>query len=241
MEQLSYKQARQKMVEDQLIVRGVQDKRVLEAMSTVPREKFVHRYLRKLAYADSPLPIGSGQTISQPYIVALMTTALDLEPGDKVLEIGTGSGYAAAVLSLLCSRVITIECIHDLARRAKKTLSRLGYDNVDVIEGDGTLGWPEQAPYDAIVATAGGPHIPSTLKVQLAENGRLVMPVGDLEHYQSLMRLERVGDTEYRTDNLGEVRFVPLVGAEGWSPDGVHAPRDPLRKALYERRDAHDI
>ena len=225
-----YKHEREAMVRDQIQSRGIDDRRVLQAMLEVPRDQFVQQRQRTLAYVDSPLPIESGQTISQPYIVALMTAALELEPEDRVLEIGTGSGYAAAVLSLLCDSVYTIERIDALAQHADKTLQRLGYENVQVITGDGSIGWPQAAPYDAIVVTAGGPRIPDALKTQLAIGGRLVMPVGDLERYQSLVRLTRTSQTDYLTDDLGGVRFVPLIGEEAWPQRGVHHPLDPEHK-----------
>ena len=225
-----YKHEREAMVRDQIQSRGIDDRRVLQAMLEVPRDQFVQLRQRTLAYVDSPLPIESGQTISQPYIVALMTAALELEPEDRVLEIGTGSGYAAAVLSLLCDSVYTIERIDALAQHADKTLQRLGYENVQVITGDGSIGWPQAAPYDAIVVTAGGPRIPDALKTQLAIGGRLVMPVGDLERYQSLVRLTRTSQTDYLTDDLGGVRFVPLIGEEAWPQRGVHHPLDPEHK-----------
>lgn len=222
-----YKHEREAMVRDQIQSRGIDDRRVLQAMLDVPREQFVPQRQRALAYADCPLPIESGQTISQPYIVALMTAALRLKPEERVLEIGTGSGYAAAVLSLLCDSVYTIERIDALAQQADRTLQQQGYENVQVITGDGSTGWPQAAPYDAIVVTAGGPRIPDALKTQLAIGGRLVMPVGDLERYQSLVRLTRTSQTDYLTDDLGGVRFVPLIGEEAWPQRGVHPPPDP--------------
>ncbi len=207
---------RTRMVEQQIASRGVGSKLVLDAMRRVPRELFVPEYLRDLAYADGPLSIGEGQTISQPYIVALMVEALCLYGGEKVLEIGTGSGYAAAVLVEIAGQVYTIERIAQLAQKAETVLEEVGYDNVQVIEGDGTLGWPQQAPYDAIVVTAGGPEVPESLKSQLKEGGRLVIPVGTDMYNQELLRVTRVSESEFRSENLEYVRFVPLIGEEGW-------------------------
>ncbi|RLA06307.1 MAG: protein-L-isoaspartate O-methyltransferase [Gammaproteobacteria bacterium] len=204
------------MVEQQVASRGVGSKLVLDAMRRVPRELFVPERLRDLAYADGPLSIGEGQTISQPYIVALMVDALCLYGGEKVLEIGTGSGYAAAVLAEIAGQVYTIERIAQLALKAETILAEIGYDNVHVIQGDGTLGWPQQAPYDAIVVTAGGPEVPESLKNQLKPGGRLVIPVGTDMYSQELLRVTRVSDSEFRSENLEYVRFVPLIGEEGW-------------------------
>jgi len=209
-------QARARMVEQQVASRGVGSKLVLDAMRRVPRELFVPERLRDLAYADGPLSIGEGQTISQPYIVALMVDALCLYGGEKVLEIGTGSGYAAAVLAEIAGQVYTIERIAQLALKAETILAEIGYDNVHVIQGDGTLGWPQQAPYDAIVVTAGGPEVPESLKNQLKPGGRLVIPVGTDMYSQELLRVTRVSDSEFRSENLEYVRFVPLIGEEGW-------------------------
>jgi protein-L-isoaspartate(D-aspartate) O-methyltransferase len=211
-------QRRQDMVKDQLLGRDISDPTVLEAMARVPREEFVPEYLRDMAYADSPLAIGQGQTISQPYVVALMTEALELSPADRVLEIGTGSGYAAALLGQIVSEVYTVERHEALAEAAAERFRRLGYDNVHVLHADGTLGWPEHAPYDAIVVTAGGPQVPDALREQLAVGGRLVIPVGPTLYSQELIRLRRVGPGRFRRENLGAVRFVPLVGEGGWEP-----------------------
>ncbi|KPP97736.1 protein-L-isoaspartate(D-aspartate) O-methyltransferase [Marinobacter sp. HL-58] len=202
---------------DLLEARGISDKRVLKAMATVPREAFVGRDLVDSAYRDSPLPIEEGQTISQPYIVALMTEAMQLGPDDKVLEIGTGSGYAAAVLASIVKQVYTIERYPLLADHAAERLEELGYDNVAVLCGDGTLGWPEHAPYDAIVVTAGGPDVPKSLVSQLVIGGRLVIPAGPDQHRQQLLRVTRVAAAKTQTEDLGGVRFVPLIGEEGWS------------------------
>lgn len=216
-----YSALRDRMVTRQIAGRGITDEAVLAAMRQVPRELFVPRHVREDAYADNPLPIGHGQTISQPYIVALMSDALKLKGEERVLEIGTGSGYAAAILSLVCHEVFTIECIEPLARRAKCTLLELGYQNVRVCVGDGTLGWPEQAPFDGIVVTAGGPQVPDSLKKQLTIGGRLVIPVGAERHGQQLLRVTRVDDNRYETEDLGAVRFVPLIGKQGWRKNDI--------------------
>ncbi len=207
---------RDAMVREQLESRGIRDPAVLAAMREVPREEFVPRELREAAYDDNPLPIGEGQTISQPYMVAYMSEALELSPAHRVLEIGTGSGYAAAVLSRIVGQVYTVERLTGLAESARRRLDRLGYDNVRVEEGDGSLGLPEWAPYDAIVVTAGAPGVPKPLAEQLAIGGRLVMPVGATPYFQILVRLRRTGESEYREEELFEVRFVPLIGAAGW-------------------------
>ncbi len=206
--------ARQRMIQQQLRSRGITDERVLQAMATVPREAFVGEGMVMQAYQDSPLPIGEGQTISQPYIVALMTEALRLSGKEKVLEVGTGSGYQAAILSLLASQVCTIERIPSLIKRARDVLEKLGYRNVVVRQGDGTLGWREFAPYDGIIVTAFGPEVPPALVDQLAVGGRLVMPVGG-QGVQDLVLLEKTRDGVTRS-SLGGVRFVPLVGRFGW-------------------------
>jgi protein-L-isoaspartate(D-aspartate) O-methyltransferase len=212
----SFAGERERMVEGQIAARGVRDPAVLAAMRKVPRECFVSSAQADAAYEDGPLPIGEGQTISQPYVVAVMTEALRLRPGDRVLEIGTGSGYAAAVLAVIVADVYTIERIASLAERARARLAELGYANVHVRHGDGSLGWPEHAPYDAIVVTAGGPDVPASLLRQLAVGGRLVMPVGRLPHVQRLVRVVRTGEEAWDREGLEEVSFVPLVGAEGW-------------------------
>jgi len=217
---------RKLMVEHQIRARGVRDPRVLAAMATVPRDAFVPQELANVAYDDRPLPIDAGQTISQPFIVALMTEALGLSGTDKVLEVGTGSGYAAAVLACVARDVYTIERVPELAETARKRLARLAYYNVDVRCGDGTLGWPEHAPYDAIVAAAGGPDLPRALLEQLAIGGRLVMPVGSPGE-QQLVRVTRTGQLDYRREELGAVRFVPLIGAHGWADDRPDPPGAP--------------
>jgi len=221
-----YIEPRECMVRDQLAGRGVHDRRVLDAMLRVPREAFVPENCRQAAYSDQPLPIGAGQTISQPYIVAAMIEALGLQGDEHVLEIGTGSGYGAAVLAHIARAVHTIERIPELARMARETLRRLGYGRVDVVEGDGTLGWDRAAPYDAIVATAHGPGIPPSLRAQLRPGGRLVMPVADKENGQLLVRVVRALDGSDRTESLEPVRFVPLIGAQGWPEGGVRRSVD---------------
>ena len=208
--------ARERMVVRQLVNRGIIDPRVLSAMRQVPREHFVLEGLEEFAYDDGPLPIGEGQTISQPYIVALMAEAAAIRPGDRILEIGTGLGYAAAVLAQLGREVYTIERQPKLASSARARLSRLGIDNVRVIEGDGTRGWPEAAPYDAILVAASGPEVPRSLRDQLRIGGRLIIPLGDEGHPQRLVRITRRSIYDFDEEDLGPVAFVPLIGAEGW-------------------------
>src|SRR5713226_1285133 len=202
------------MIEKQLRRRGITDSSVLAAMTAVPRHEFVPQELRSHAYDDLPLPIGGGQTISQPYIVAAMTLALHLQPGDRVLEIGSGCGYQAAVLSLLAKEVFTIERRPELASAASATLARLGYANAHAHCGDGTLGLPDFAPFAAILVAAAAPSVPKPLLAQLAEGGRMILPVGDTEH-QELQLIEKHGDT-FPTKMLEGCRFVPLVGYHGW-------------------------
>lgn len=206
---------RERMVREQLLERGITDTAVLAAMRIVPREQFVPQSYQEAAYMDGPLPIGAGQTISQPYVVALMLVQLQLQADHRVLEIGTGSGYAAAVLSRIVREVYTVERQHTLAWQAKARLAALGYENVWVHEGDGTLGWAEYAPYDSIIAAACGPKVPPSLQMQLAVNGRLLMPVGK-KKAQHLVMVERLGDNEFRQKKLQSVRFVQLIGAEGF-------------------------
>ena len=208
---------RASMVDYQLRARGIGSPLVLEAMGRVPRERFIPERMKDCAYDDGPLPIGAGQTISQPYIVALMTEALDLEGGERVLDIGTGSGYAAAVLGCIASEVFSIERVRELADRAARTLAAEGFDNVRVRCGDGTIGWPEHQPFDGIIVAAGAPAVPDSLKHQLAVGGHLVIPVGSEHSVQSLERITRLGENEFRTEDLGAVRFVPLIGEQGWS------------------------
>ncbi|NSW86687.1 MAG: protein-L-isoaspartate(D-aspartate) O-methyltransferase [Syntrophobacteraceae bacterium] len=211
---MNFKKARDRMVETQLISRGIRNPRVLEAMRKVPRHLFVDEALRDQAYSDYPLPIGDKQTISQPYIVALMTETLDLQGHEKVLEIGTGSGYQAAILAELADRVFTIERYPNLAYRANQVLQKLGYKNIVTRVADGTLGWPDEAPFDGILVTAGAPRIPQPLVDQLAPEGRLVIPLGD-RLSQELALVERTEKGIHQT-YLGGVRFVDLVGKWGW-------------------------
>lgn len=206
----------QTMLEKQLRGRGLRDERVLAAMASVHRERFLPPELEEYAYEDGPLPIQEGQTISQPYIVALMLAAARLSPEDRVLEVGTGSGYAAAVTGLLAGEVHTIERHPALAAGARLVLR--DFPNIQVHEGDGTLGWPSAAPYDAILVTAAGPRVPATLRGQLKVGGRLVIPVGN-RNDQQLWRVTRRSENDYETEELGRVRFVPLVGEEGF-PSG---------------------
>jgi protein-L-isoaspartate(D-aspartate) O-methyltransferase len=215
------------MVETQIAARGVRDPAVLDAMRIVPREAFVAERLKPFAYEDGPLPIEEGQTISQPFIVAVMTDAVRPKPGDRALEIGTGSGYGAAVLSRIAAEVYTIERLAGLAESARRRLADLGYGNVHVLHGDGTLGWPEHAPYNAIVVTAGGPKVPPPLLDQLAVGGRLVMPVGSASRFQRLVLVTRKAVDGYDYEDLEEVAFVPLIGAEGW-PES-EPPADSVR------------
>src|SRR5436190_5799376 len=213
----SFVSLREEMVEQDIAARDVRDELVLDAMRRVPRELFVPEKLREFAYEDSPLPIGAGQTISQPYIIAFMAEALMLKGGEKILEIGTGSGYAAAVLSEIAADVYTVERLDQLADSATARLAELGYRNVQVLHGDGTRGWPEHAPYDAIVVAARGPQVPESLTEQLEIGGRLVIPVGAGRRAQELVRVIRLSDTEYRSQHIADVRFVPLIGEEGWA------------------------
>jgi protein-L-isoaspartate(D-aspartate) O-methyltransferase len=208
---------REAMVERQLRRRGIDEKAIIDAFLAVPRESFVSPEDAHLAYGDHPLPIEAGQTISQPYIVALMIQAAGIGQGDHVLEVGAGSGYAAAVISRIATKVIAIERQHDLVDVARERLGRLGYDNVEIVEGDGTKGCPDHAPFDAILAAASGSHVPRPLIEQLAPNGRIVMPVGDPGWVQELVKVTKQEDGILKQENLGGVRFVPLIGEEGWS------------------------
>lgn len=210
---------REAMVERQLRRRGISETRILEAFMAVPREEFVSADQAHLAYGDHPLPIEAEQTISQPYIVALMIEAARIGPGDRVLEVGAGSGYAAAVISRIARKVIAIERQRELVEVARDRLRRLGYDDVQIVEGDGTKGWREEAPYDAILAAASGSHVPEALIAQLAPGGRLVMPVGDPGAIQELIKVTKQADGILKQENLGGVRFVPLIGEEGWKDD----------------------
>jgi len=197
--------------------RGIASEAVLDAMAQVPRERFVPDHLAELAYEDGALPIGDGQTISQPYIVALMTEAAELGPESRVLEVGTGSGYSTAILSLLAGHVFSIERHDTLATAARERLETGGYlDNVTLSVGDGTLGLPEKAPFDAIIIAAAGPRVPEALRAQLAMGGRLIMPVGSASGPQKLTCVTRDGEENFRTEDLAPVSFVPLIGAQGW-------------------------
>lgn len=207
---------REAMVERQLRRRGIREPAILDAFRAVPREAFISPEYAHLAYGDHPLPIEAGQTISQPYIVALMMQAAAIGAGDKVLEVGSGSGYAAAVISRVAGRVIGIERQHDLVDVARERLRRLGYSNVEIVEGDGTRGCRDEAPFDAILAAASGSHVPNSLIEQLASGGRLVMPVGEPGWTQKLVKVTKEDDGSLRQSDLGGVRFVPLIGEEGW-------------------------
>lgn len=207
------------MVERQLVDRGIVDPFVLRAFAEVPREMFVPPEMRACAYDDGPLPIGAGQTISQPFVVAEMIAAARVSPGDRVLEVGCGSGYAAAVLGRIAARVHTIDRVPVLVEQAAARFAALGYDNVEARVGDGTLGWPEAAPFDAILVAAAGPEPPSALCAQLGIGRALVMPVGGIDCEQQLIRMTRVGPDDWRSDILASVRFVPLIGRQGWRED----------------------
>jgi protein-L-isoaspartate(D-aspartate) O-methyltransferase len=211
---LDYPNLRERMVSEQLEARGIRDRRVLEAMRKVPRHLFVEEALAAQAYGDFPLPIGEKQTISQPFIVAQMTEALELKGPEKVLEVGAGSGYQTAILAELASKVYTIERIRALYVRARAILDQLKYYNVALKLGDGSLGWSDEAPFDAILVAAGAPHIPEPLIKQLADGGRLVAPIGD-RYNQNLMRVIKHGE-ELKEEDLGGCRFVPLVGTHAW-------------------------
>jgi protein-L-isoaspartate(D-aspartate) O-methyltransferase len=208
--------ARNHMVEAQVACRGVHDCRVLAAMREVPREAFVDAGFEEFAYEDSPLPIAEGQTISQPFIVAAMAAAAGIEPGDRVLEVGSGSGYAAAVFSHLAAKVFAIERHAALTGQATERFRILGYRNILLMTGDGSKGWPQKAPFDAIIVSAGAPKLPETLKAQLKIGASLVAPVGGEKHVQRLQRVTRTGKSGFEEEDLGAVSFVPLIGAEGW-------------------------
>ncbi|HEU5319292.1 MAG TPA: protein-L-isoaspartate(D-aspartate) O-methyltransferase [Methylomirabilota bacterium] len=207
---------RERMVDEQLVRRGITDERVLAALRRVPRHRFVQEALQERAYGDHPLPIGEDQTISQPYIVALMTALLELTGREKVLEVGTGSGYQTAVLGELARRVCSVERLPRLAERARATLEALGYDNVWVRVGNGALGWPDEAPFDRILVAAGGPGVPPPLFQQLAEGGRMVLPVGDADNQVLTLVANVRGRMETRP--MGECKFVKLVGKYAWEP-----------------------
>ena len=226
---------RRQMVERQIVYRGITDTRVLDAMRSVPREEFVPEHLREFSYDDVPLPIEEEQTISQPYIVALMAAAAEITPGDRVLEIGTGSGYAAAVLAAMGAEVSTIERNQPLAESARLRLQRLGYGKIEVHAADGTLGLPEEAPFDAIIAAAGGPDVPRTWRAQLAVGGRLVMPVGERRNRQQLIKITRTDEGEFTEEELGAVMFVPLIGTHGWDAKDEN-PTTPGAQTQRETR-----
>jgi protein-L-isoaspartate(D-aspartate) O-methyltransferase len=211
-----YAAERVAMVERQLKRRGITEQPIIDAFLAVPRETFVSPQYAHLAYGDHPLPIEAGQTISQPYIVALTIQAAGIRQGDKILEVGAGSGYAAAVISRIAGTVIGVERQSDLVQLARERVRRLGYDNVDIVEGDGTRGCPEQAPFDAIVAAASGSHVPTRFLEQLKEGGRIVMPVGSRDWMQELIKVTKGPGGKLIEENLGGVRFVPLIGEEGW-------------------------
>jgi len=211
---IDFNELRRRMVEEQIIARGIKDKKVISALLKVPREEFVPENLKEYAYEDCPLSIGEGQTISQPYIVALMTESLKLSGNEKVLEIGTGSGYQSAILAEIGCEVYSVERIETLAKRAEEKLKKLGY-KVKIKIGDGTLGWEEYSPFDRIIVTASGPEIPKSLLSQLSENeGRLIMPVGDRFFQDLILVIKRKEKIE--KINLGGCQFVPLIGKEGW-------------------------
>jgi protein-L-isoaspartate(D-aspartate) O-methyltransferase len=209
---------REHMVREQIAGRGIEGRRLLDAFRTVPREAFVPEAVRHLAYQDGPLPIEAGQTISQPYIVALMIDSAGIGPGARVLEIGAGSGYAAAVMSRLALEVTAVERRSELAALAGERLRRLGFDNVRVVRGDGTAGLPAEAPFDSILCAASGSHVPDALRRQLARGGTLVMPLGEPDSVQTLVKVTRRGEEDFEREDLAPVRFVPLIGAHGW-PD----------------------
>ncbi|MGB3479648.1 MAG: protein-L-isoaspartate(D-aspartate) O-methyltransferase [bacterium] len=209
-----WKHERERMVKEQIVARGIEDTRVIQAMNKVPRHLFIENTYYHQAYNDYPLPIGQNQTISQPYMVASMTELLELKGNERVLEIGTGSGYQTAILALLCSTVYSVERISELTRKARLTLKQLGFSNINLIVRDGTLGWSEFAPYNGIIVTAGAPEIPNALIKQLANNGRMVIPVGN-EASQTLNFVEKHKGRIYRKEFFG-CAFVPLVGKGGW-------------------------
>ena len=208
---------REQMIDRQIAARGLADPKLLAAFRAVPREDFISGDYADYAYQDSPLPIESGQTISQPYIVALTIDAAEIKPGDKVLEVGAGSGYAAAVIGQIAGTVIAVERHLELVELARKRMRQLGYRNVEIVEGDGTLGWPAEAPYDAIVAAASGSHVPQSWIAQLQPGGRIVMPIGEPQGVQSLVKVTKFEDGRLERQDLGGVRFVPLIGAEGFA------------------------
>lgn len=215
---MDYAILRERMIKEQLLPRGITDTCVLDTFSKVERHKFVPNNLQKIAYSDHPLPVGSGQTISQPFMVALMTERLALTKDDRVLEIGTGSGYQAAILAELAKEVYSIERYDPLAQKAKETLEELGYKNIKVKVDDGTLGWKECAPFDRIIVTAGAPHIPDSLVSQLKEGGKMVIPVGS--NFSQVLTLVEKKNGKIETYDICGCVFVPLVGKEGWKGEG---------------------
>ncbi len=208
---------RDAMIERQIEARGIHEPTILEAFRSVPREEFLSKEYADLAYGDHPLPIEAGQTISQPYIVALMIQAAEMKVGDNVLEVGAGSGYAAAIMSRIAGRVTAVERQPDLVKVAQERMQRLGFDNVRIVQGDGTRGWEPETPYDAILAAASGSHIPPAWIEQLADGGRIVMPVGEPTFIQKLIKVTKGPGGKLITEDLGGVRFVPLIGEEGWN------------------------
>lgn len=210
---------REHMVREQIAGRGIEGARLLDAFRAVPRELFVPEGVREFAYEDGPLPIEAGQTVSQPYIVALMIAAAGVAAGDRVLEIGAGSGYAAAVMSRLAKQVIAVERHPELAELARERMERLGYVNVRIVAGDGTGGLPAEAPFEAILCAASGSHVPEPLRRQLSIGGILVMPLGARQAVQNLVKITRRGEADFDEEDLGPVRFVPLIGAHGWAED----------------------
>src|SRR5688572_21954877 len=230
--------ARERMVDIQIQGRGIRDPYVVDAMLALPREIFTPG-MEEFAYEDGPLPIGEGQTISQPYIVALMIEAAEVRPRERVLEVGAGSGYAAALISRIAKRVYAIERHAALAQAAMRRFEALGYDNIELRVGDGTQGWREAAPFDAILVSAGGPKVPTALKDQLVPGGRLVIPVGEQPYGQRLLKITRVTETDYETEDIGAVTFVPLIGEQGWAEDGRrsatnHVPGHSRKQSLPE-------
>ncbi|MDF2810656.1 MAG: protein-L-isoaspartate O-methyltransferase [Microvirga sp.] len=231
---LDLSRLRNRMVEVQLARRGIRDRNVLDAMREVPREAFVEPGFEEFAYEDGPLPIGAGQTISQPYIVALMIEAAEVKPGDRVLEVGAGSGYAAAVMSRIAKTVYAIERHPSLVESAQHRFGRLGYDNIDLRVGDGTRGLPEAAPFDAILVAAGGPDVPRALREQLTIGGRIVIPVGPGGGHQRLLKATRRTEVDFEEEDLGAVSFVPLIGEQGWAEGGRRAAANQPANSRYQ-------
>lgn len=213
-----FENERSSMINKQIKSRGISDERILKVLNEIERHLFVPESDIELAYQDTPIPIGYEQTISQPYIVALMTEALEINKDNKILEIGTGSGYQTAILAELSTRVVTIERINELGIKAKKLLNKLGYSNIDFVIGDGTKGHIEKSPYDRIIVTAGAPYISKDLIKQLNIMGKLIIPVGNMKT-QNLLIYTKISDTKYKTEELGKCRFVKLIGKDGWNDD----------------------